>query len=114
MAQGFLYQDGLRIAAELDGANRVVSRFVYADKPNVPAYMVKGGATYRIISDHLGSPRLVANAADGSVAQRMDYDEWGRVVLDANPGFQPFGYAGGLYDRDAGLVRFGAGGQGKR
>jgi RHS repeat-associated protein len=30
------------------------------------------------------------------------------VLLDTNPGFQPFGYAGGIYDRDTGLVRFGA------
>ena len=29
-------------------------------------------------------------------------------MLDTNPGFQPFGFAGGLYDRDTGLVRFGA------
>jgi RHS repeat-associated protein len=27
---------------------------------------------------------------------------------DSNPGFQPFGFAGGLYDRDLKLVRFGA------
>ena len=27
---------------------------------------------------------------------------------DTNPGFQPFGFAGGLYDPDTGLVRFGA------
>jgi len=108
LAQGFLYQDGLRIAAELDGSNQVASRFVYADKGNVPAYLVKGGNTYRIVSDHLGSPRLVINTADGTVIQRMDYDEWGRVVLDTNPGFQPFGFAGGLYDRDTDLVRFGA------
>ncbi|MBX3226244.1 MAG: RHS repeat-associated core domain-containing protein [Labilithrix sp.] len=27
---------------------------------------------------------------------------------DTNPGFQPFGFAGGLWDRDMGLVRFGA------
>jgi len=38
----------------------------------------------------------------------MDYDVWGRVTLDTNPGFQPFGFAGGLYDKDTGLVRFGA------
>jgi RHS repeat-associated protein len=38
----------------------------------------------------------------------MAYDEYGNVVEDTNPGFQPFGYAGGLYDRDTGLVRFGA------
>jgi RHS repeat-associated protein len=28
--------------------------------------------------------------------------------LDSNPGFQPFGFADGLYDRDTDLVRFGA------
>jgi RHS repeat-associated protein len=108
LVQGFLYQDGLRPAAELDGQNRIVSRFVYADKTNAPAYLIKGGVTYRILSDSLGSPRLVVNTTDGTVAQRMDYDEWGRVIYDSHPGFQPFGYAGGLYDRDTGLVRFGA------
>jgi RHS repeat-associated protein len=30
------------------------------------------------------------------------------VLGDSNPGFQPFGFAGGLYDPDTGLVRFGA------
>lgn len=38
----------------------------------------------------------------------MEYDKWGRGLVDTNPGFQPFGFAGGLYDRDTGLVRFGA------
>jgi len=64
--------------------------------------------TYRIISDHLGSVRLVVNATDGSIAQRIDYDEYGIVVVDTNPGFQPFGFAGGLYDQHTKLTRFGA------
>ena len=64
--------------------------------------------TYRLITDHLGSPRLVVNAATGAVVQRMDYDAWGNVLLDDNPEFQPFGFAGGVYDRDTRLVRFGA------
>ncbi len=38
----------------------------------------------------------------------MEYDEFGNVTLDTNPGFQPFGFAGGLYDVDTKLVRFGA------
>jgi RHS repeat-associated protein len=38
----------------------------------------------------------------------MDYDEFGNVLLDTNPGFQPFGFAGGLYDRDTKFVRFSA------
>jgi RHS repeat-associated protein len=37
----------------------------------------------------------------------MDYDAWGRVTHDSNPGFQPFGFAGGLYDPETGLTRFG-------
>jgi len=108
LVQGFLYQDQLKPAAELDAQGNVVSRFVYAGKANVPDYLVKGGVTYRILGDQLGSVRLVVDSATGQIAQRIDYDEWGNVLSDSNPGFQPFGYAGGLYDRDTGLVRFGA------
>jgi len=42
------------------------------------------------------------------VAQRLDYDAWGVVTSDSSPGFQPFGFAGGLYDGDTRLTRFGA------
>jgi RHS repeat-associated protein len=108
LVQGFLYDDQLRIAAELDGAGNVVSRFVYGTHVNVPELMIQGGVTYRILTDHLGSPRLVINTADGSIAQRMDFDEFGEVILDTNAGFQPFGFAGGLYDSQTKLVRFGA------
>ena len=108
LVQGFLYQGLLRPIAELDGNNTVVSRFVYATHINVPDYMIKGGITYRIITDQLGSPRLVVDVASGTVAQRIDYDEFGQVINDTNPGFQPFGFAGGIYDRDSKLLRFGA------
>jgi len=108
LVQGFLYDDQLRIAAELDGANQVVSRFVYGTHVNVPELIVKGSTTYRIIHDHLGSPRLIVNTSDGSIAQRLDFDEFGIVTLDTNPSFQPFGFAGGLYDTQTRLVRFGA------
>jgi len=70
--------------------------------------MVQAGVTYRIVSDHLGSPRLVIDTTTGAVAQRMDYDAFGNVLVDTNPGFQPFGFAGGIYDPDTKLVRFGA------
>ncbi len=108
LEQGLLYQDNLNPVAELDGSGNVVSRFVYASKLNVPDYMIKNGQRYRIISDQLGSPRLVINAQTGAVAQRIDYDEFGNVIADSNPGFQTFGFAGGIADRDNGLVRFGA------
>jgi YD repeat-containing protein len=49
LQQVFLYQNQLQPVAELDGNNNIVARFVYADKGNIPSYMIKGGITYRII-----------------------------------------------------------------
>ena len=108
LTQGFLYKDQLNPIAELDGNNNIVSRFIYGTKINVPDYMIRAGNTYRIISDYLGSPRLVVNTADGNIVQRIDYDTWGNITSDTNPGFQPFGFAGGLYDQHTQLTRFGA------
>jgi len=108
LVQGFLYDERGRIVAELSGSGTLVSRFVYASRLNAPDYMIRGANRYRLISDQLGSIRLVVNAADGSIAQRLDYDAFGVVTGDSAPGFQPFGFAGGLYDRDTHLVRFGA------
>jgi RHS repeat-associated protein len=108
LTQGFLYDGQLRIVAELDGSNNVTARYVYGTRPNVPEWLEKGGQMYRIITDHLGSPRLVVNAASGAIVQRMDYDSWGNITTDTNPGFQIFGYAGGLHDPDTKLTRYGA------
>ncbi len=106
--QAWLYRDQYFPVAELGGNGALVSRFVYASREHIPDYMVRDGMTYRILTDHIGSVRLVVNAQDGSIAQRLDYDAFGRVLVDTNPGFQPFGFAGGLYDADTGLVRFDA------
>ncbi len=108
LTQAWLYDGQLRPVAELDGSGNVVSTFVYATHVNVPDAMVKGGVTYRIITDQLGSPRFIIDQATGNIAERLDYDAFGNVLLDTNPGFQPFGFAGGLYDSQTGLVRFGA------
>ena len=102
------WYDRLGPAAELDAAGTVVSRFVYATGVNVPAYMERDGRTYRLVVDHIGSPRLIVDTATGTLIQRLDYDAFGSVTLDTNPGFQPFGFGGGIYDPDTGLVRFGA------
>jgi len=107
VVQRLVYQDFLKPAAEISADGSILAYFVYATRVNVPDYIVKTGRTYRIITDHLGSVRLVVDAETGGIAQRLDYDEFGRVTQDSNTGFQPFGFAGGLYDHDTGLVRFG-------
>jgi len=105
LQSGFLYY-GDAIVAELNGSNQLLSRFVYATNLS-PDYMVAGGVTYRIFSDQLGSPVLVVNTTTGAIVEQITYDEFGNVIGDTNPGLQPFGFAGGLYDQDTKLVRFG-------
>jgi RHS repeat-associated protein len=105
---GFLYGETSRPSAELAPDGSIRTRFVYGTRSTVPDYMQRGGHIYRFVTDHLGSPRLVVDTSTGSIAQKLSYDAFGRVTEDTNPGFQPFGYAGGLYDPDTGLVRFGA------
>lgn len=111
LTQGFLYDGTLAVVAELDGSGVLRSRFVYATAANVPDLAIQDGETYRIVTDHLDSLRLVIRESDGAVVQRMNHDEFGRVTEDfVAAGFDrvPFGFAGGLYDPDTGLVRFGA------
>jgi RHS repeat-associated protein len=97
---------GDRLLAVLEPDGRIRDRFVYAEN-HVPTYFVRGGRTYAFVTDVRGSVRLVVDAATGAVAQELSYDAFGRVLSDSNPGFQPFGFAAGLYDAATGLVRFG-------
>ncbi len=93
--------------AELNANDRIIHTFVYADG-YTPLLMRKGNTDYYIVSDIRGSPRLVIKVSDGNVMQRLDYDAFGNVSVDTNPGYTPFGYAGGLYEYRTDLTHFGA------
>jgi RHS repeat-associated protein len=108
ITEAFLYQDSLKVVAQLDGSGNLVARYVFGSRPNVPDYYTTSAGTFRILADHLGSPRLILNASTGAVVEQIDYDEFGNVTNDTQPGTTPFGFAGGVYDPDTGLARFGA------
>ena len=62
---------------------------------------------YFLLYDQVGSLRVVADAA-GKVIQEIEYDTFGSILRETGEGFVlPFGFAGGLHDRDTGLVCFG-------
>ena len=103
----WIYQGQLEPVAEFDGSGNLLARYVYGTRAHVPDYVVKGDTTYRVISDHLGSVRLVVNASTGTIAQQVNYDAFGRISFTFGTGFQPFRYAGGLWDEETELVRFG-------
>ena len=104
----WLYRDALRPVAEVDSTG-VFTHFVYADsQSSAPDFLIRSGVLYRVVKDYLGSVRMVVNATTGAIAQSLEYDAFGRVLNETGSGFQPFGFAGGLYDADTKLVRFGA------
>lgn len=111
---GWLYRDHLNPVAQLDAEGRLEQVYLYGSQPHVPDAILQIGAggsvvaTYRVVTYVRGSVRLVVNASTGAVAQELRYSPFGEVLHDSNPGFQPFGFAGGLWDTDTGLVRFGA------
>jgi RHS repeat-associated protein len=105
---GWVYQNALNVVGELDDSGNVIRRYVYGIEPHVPALMLEGSATYRLITDQLGSVRAVVDDSTGSIVQRRDYDAWGVVTYASGTNTQALGYAGGLSDDATGLVRFGA------
>ncbi len=113
LVRGFLYQDSWRPVAELDADGDVVSLFMYATHDNVPDVMLskkedgQSWQVYRLLTDHLGSPVLIVNVSSGNVVREITYDEFGSVLEDTSPGFQPFGFGGGLYDQHTRLTLFG-------
>jgi RHS repeat-associated protein len=119
--KGFMYDEQGRVVAELTGTSGALalrSVFVYGLKQNVPDYMIQGSKTYLIVSDWRGSVRQVLDPSTNpaTVKETIDYDEWGNVLTLNDPScttgfclnFQPFGFAGGIYEPLSGFVRFGA------
>ncbi len=103
----WLYGEGLMPLAEYDGAGALRTTFIYGGRWT-PLAFIRNGVTNHIITDQLGSPRLVVDAG-GAVTKRVDYDAFGNVVLDTAPTIDlPFGFAGGTADPDHELIRFGA------
>jgi RHS repeat-associated protein len=111
LAMQFFYRDGLQLAATVD-ASGIVTRYVYAGRSDVPAFLLRNGNTYRVISDRLGSPRLIINVSDpNDKLLEADYTALGEPEnISGTGGFStiPIGFAGGLYDVNTGLVHFGA------
>ncbi|MCB9540071.1 MAG: RHS repeat-associated core domain-containing protein [Myxococcales bacterium] len=111
-----IYGEPLRPYAEVDEFGVLQSVFVYAQGGTTPDLIyTRAGAGFealRVLTDHVGSVRLLVRASDGEVVRRYEYDVWGHRVVDSSAdGYanfsQPFGFAGGLHDEATGLVRFG-------
>jgi RHS repeat-associated protein len=105
---GWLCPDLNRPVAILNASGQITARYVHGLSENTPDYILQGGNTFRLITDHIGSVRFVIDTATGAIVQQRTYDAYGRTLSDSAPGLQPFGFAGGWTDPDTGLIRFAA------
>jgi len=105
-------QNGMHQLATRLGANQDTSLpFAGSNVPEYIELLDDSGTvaqTLRLIVNQVGTVQAVVDVATGDIVQRLEHDEFGRVLFDSNPGLQPFGFAGGLVDADTALVRFGA------
>jgi RHS repeat-associated protein len=107
LTEGYIYQNQTQIIAVTDGSGIITKRFVYGEKINSPDILIMNSKEYRIISDQVGTPRLVVDLSNGRVKEELNFDEFGDDPDIDGRKILPFGFAGGLYDRDTKLVHFG-------
>ena len=106
VVEKYLWQGRTKLLAVYDGNGSLKQRFEYADG-RLPVAMTVGGTRYFLVYDQVGSLRAVVDSA-GAAVKTVEYDSFGNVIADSNSAFAvPFGFAGGLFDTDTGLTRFG-------
>jgi RHS repeat-associated protein len=109
----WLYGRVLSPIAEVDDTG-TVSQYIYGSNSHVPDLVIRGGNTYRLITDHLGSPVYAVNVNNkDDVPYQVTWGPFGEPIVGgglpvSTLGWIPFGFAGGLYDPDTGYTHFGA------
>jgi RHS repeat-associated protein len=106
VVEKYLWANLTTLLAIYDSADNLVQRFEYADQ-RMPVAMTMGATKYYLHYDQVGSLRAISDTSH-NIIKEITYDTYGNVLSDSNPSFNvPFGFAGGLYDTDTKLTRFG-------
>jgi len=106
VVEKYLWKDLTTLLAIYDKDDNLKQRFEYADS-RMPVAMTSNGQKYYLHYDQVGSLRAITDT-NHNIVKEIVYDTFGNVLSDSNPSFTvPFGFAGGLYDQDTKLTRFG-------
>jgi RHS repeat-associated protein len=114
--RSWVYDGQLRVIAEVSASGALRARYLYASSGHSPDAAVtfdpdSGVVTgsYLLVHDQVGSVVRTVDLATGVAVESVAYDPWGvATVTPVGTAVHPFGFAGGLWDRRTGLVRFGA------
>ena len=107
VVEKYLWANLTTLLAIYDSNDNLKQRFEYADQ-RMPVAMTDGNGTkYYLHYDQVGTLRAVSDI-NHNIIKDITYDTFGNILSDSNEAFKvPFGFAGGLYDSDTKLTRFG-------
>jgi RHS repeat-associated protein len=106
ITEKYLWLNLTTLLAVYDGSDNLVQRFNYADS-RMPISMTQDNQTYYLHYDQVGTLRAISDI-DNNIIKEVTYDTFGNILSDTDEEFKiPFGFAGGLHDRDTDLVHFG-------
>lgn len=106
ITEKYLWKDLTTLLAVYNADDTLKYRFDYADA-RIPVSFTDTTGTYYLSYDQVGTLRTVTDSS-GTVVKEISYDSFGNILSDSNSAMSlPFGFAGGLYDADTKLTRFG-------
>ena len=107
MVEKYLWANLTTLLAVYDANDNLIQRFEYADSRMPVSMTDSNGTKYYLHYDQVGSLRAVSDT-QLNIIKEITYDTFGNILSDSNPSFKvAFGFAGGLYDQDTKLTRFG-------
>lgn len=103
----YLWLEDNKLLAILDKNNNIKQFFNYKNKNDfLPSGMTQYNKQYYFIFNKMKSLIQVVDL-ENKIVKAIDYDENGNIIFDTNPTFDvPFGFAGGLYDKENKLLYF--------
>jgi len=106
VVEKYLWANLTTLLAIYDKDDNLIQRFEYADS-RMPIAMTQDNQKYYLHYDQVGTLKAISDSS-GNIVKEVVYDTFGNILSDSNPSFKvPFGFAGGLYDSDTKLTRFG-------
>jgi RHS repeat-associated protein len=107
ITEKYLWLNLTTLLAVYDGNNNLKQRFVYADSRTPVAYTDNSNNIFYLSYNHLGTLKAVTDQSN-NILKQLEYDSFGNILSDTNPTLDiHIGFAGGLYDKDTKLTRFG-------
>ncbi len=106
VVEKYLWANLTTLLAIYDKDDNLVQRFEYVGS-RMPISMTQDSQKYYLHYDQVGSLRAVSDSSH-NIIKEVVYDSFGNILSDSNESFKvTFGFAGGLYDSDTKLTRFG-------